>query len=125
LVAVAVGLGMTKVRLTGGEPLVRKDIDHLVARIGAIRTAGPVDDDERLGSGTTCCELRSLRPEPHQYQSGYRCARTGFERIARRGNLSSVMEGIAAAQEAGLTPLKLNCVVMRGWTRTRSWISLA
>lgn len=115
LVSIAVGLGMTKIRLTGGEPLVRKDIDRLVESIGAIpglrdlsmTTNGSVlarhaANFARAGLNRINISLDTLRPDR-------------FARIARRGNLESVMEGIAAAQESGLTPLKLNCVVMRGW----------
>ena len=115
LVRIAAELGMTKFRLTGGEPLVRKDIDLLVARIGAIpgirdlsmTTNGSVlarhaEKFAQSGLNRINISLDTLRPER-------------FSRIARRGDLSSVLEGIAAAQAAGLTPLKLNCVVMRGW----------
>jgi cyclic pyranopterin phosphate synthase len=115
LVRIAVGLGMTKIRLTGGEPLVRKDIDALVERIGAIpglrdlsmTTNGSVlarhaANFARSGLNRINISLDTLRPDR-------------FTRIARRGSLDAVLDGIAAAQEAGLTPLKLNCVVMRGW----------
>ena len=115
LVSIAVGLGMTKIRLTGGEPLVRKDIDTLVARIGAIpglrdlsmTTNGSVlarhaASFARSGLNRINISLDTLRPER-------------FTRIARRGDLGAVLDGIAAAQQEGLTPLKLNCVVMRGW----------
>ena len=115
LLKIAAELGMTKIRLTGGEPLLRRDIDQLVARIGAIpglrdlsmTTNGSVlarhaASFARSGLNRINISLDTLRPDR-------------FARIARRGNLESVMEGIAAAQAAGLTPLKLNCVVMRGW----------
>jgi len=115
LVRIAVELGMTKIRLTGGEPLVRKDIDQLVARIGAIpglrdlsmTTNGSVlarhaAHFAQSGLNRINISLDTLRPDR-------------FARIARRGNLESVLEGIAASQEAGLTPLKINCVVMRDW----------
>lgn len=115
LVRIAVDLGMTKIRLTGGEPLVRKDIDQLVARIGAIpglrdlsmTTNGSVlarhaANFAHSGLNRINISLDTLRPDR-------------FARIARRGNLDSVLEGIAAAQEAGLKPLKINCVVMRDW----------
>ena len=115
LVRIAVDLGMTKIRLTGGEPLVRKDIDRLVARIGAIpglrdlsmTTNGSVlarhaANFAQSGLNRINISLDTLRPDR-------------FTRIARRGNLESVLEGIEAAQQAGLTPLKINCVVMRDW----------
>ena len=115
LVKIAVGLGMTKIRLTGGEPLVRKDIDRLVAHIGAISglrdlsmtTNGSVlaryaASFAQSGLNRINISLDTLRPDR-------------FTRIARRGSLDSVLEGIKAAEDAGLKPLKLNCVVMRGW----------
>jgi len=115
LVRIAVGLGMSKIRLTGGEPLVRKDIDQLVARIGAIpglrdlsmTTNGSVlarhaAHFAKSGLNRINISLDTLRPDR-------------FARIARRGSLESVLDGIAASQEVGLTPLKINCVVMRGW----------
>jgi cyclic pyranopterin phosphate synthase len=115
LVRIAVSLGMTKIRLTGGEPLVRKDIATLVERIGAIPGLRDLSmttngflleryaaDFARHGLNRINISLDTLRPER-------------FARIARRGNLEDVLAGIEAAQEAGLSPIKLNCVVMRGW----------
>lgn len=115
LVRIAARLGMSKFRLTGGEPLVRKDIDELVERIG--RTPGLRDlsmttngfllaDHARTfaqhGLNRVNISLDTLRAER-------------FAAIARRGNLEAVLAGIDAALEAGLAPIKLNCVVMRGW----------
>ena len=115
LVHIAAELGMTKIRLTGGEPLVRKDIDLLVAKIGAIpglrdlsmTTNGSLlaryaADFARGGLNRVNVSLDTLRPER-------------FQKLARRGNLEEVLSGLRAAQEAGLAPMKLNCVVMRGW----------
>ena len=115
LVRIAIGLGMTKIRLTGGEPLVRKDIAVLVAKIGSIpglrdlslTTNGFLLDRyaagfARSGLHRVNISLDTLRPER-------------FVRIARRGNLDDVLAGIDAALAAGLSPIKLNCVVMRGW----------
>ncbi|HZT41785.1 MAG TPA: GTP 3',8-cyclase MoaA [Chthonomonadaceae bacterium] len=115
LARIAVGLGLTKIRLTGGEPLVRKDIEQLVNRIGAI--AGLRDfslttngfllarhavEFARSGLKRVNISLDTLHSER-------------FARIARRGGLEEVLAGIEAARSAGLTPIKLNCVVMRGW----------
>lgn len=115
LVRIAVGLGMTKIRITGGEPLVRKDISVLIRKIGAIpglrdlslTTNGFLltryaDEFARDGLHRINISLDTLRPER-------------FARIARRGHLEEVLEGIEAAKRAGLMPLKINCVVMRGW----------
>lgn len=114
LVRIAVELGMTKIRLTGGEPLVRKDIVTLARFIGAIpglrdlsmttnglllpRLARDLAD---AGVNRINISLDTLRPDR-------------FVAIARRGNLDDVLAGIDAAMEAGMSPLKLNMVVMRG-----------
>lgn len=115
LVRIALELGMSKVRLTGGEPLVRRDIALLIQKIGALpglrdlsmTTNGFLldryaEDFARYGLSRVNISLDTLRPDR-------------FAQIARRGNLSEVLNGIDAALAAGLTPLKLNCVVMRGW----------
>lgn len=115
LARIAVCLGMTKIRLTGGEPLIRKDIGLLVQRIGALpglrdfslTTNGFLldrcaADFARYGLNRVNISLDTLREDR-------------FTQIARRGDLGSVLSGIEAALEAGLSPIKLNCVVMAGW----------
>jgi len=115
LVTVAASLGISKVRLTGGEPLVRRDIQHLVARLGAVpgisdlsmttngfQLARFAQEFVANGLHRVNISLDSLHPDR-------------FRRIARRGDLDEVLEGITVAKEAGLTPIKINCVVMRGW----------
>lgn len=115
LATIAVSLGMTKLRLTGGEPLVRKDIERLVKAIGGIpgvrdlslTTNGYLldryaEEFKRGGLSRVNISLDTLKPER-------------FTRIARRGDLEGVWKGIEASLSAGLTPLKLNCVVMRGY----------
>jgi cyclic pyranopterin phosphate synthase len=115
LIRVAASLGMRKVRLTGGEPLLRKDLPELVAEIASIPgiedlscttngflLAEMASDLARAGLGRVNVSLDTLRPER-------------FTAIARRGELAKVLEGIKAAQEAGLSPLKINCVAMRGF----------
>lgn len=115
LIRIAVELGMTKIRLTGGEPLVRKDILTLVQKIGAIPGLQDLSittngyllsryaaDFAKAGVNRVNISLDTLRPDR-------------FTRIARRGSLDEVLAGVHAAQEAGMTPLKINCVAMRGW----------
>ncbi len=115
LARIAVNLGMTKLRLTGGEPLVRKDIGLLVEKIGSIpglrdlsmTTNGFLfdryaDDFAKHGLNRVNISLDTLRSDR-------------FAKIARRGTLQEVLDGIDSALKAGLSPLKLNCVVMRGW----------
>jgi len=114
VVRAAASLGITKIRLTGGEPLVRKGLVDLVAMLARI----PGIDDlamttngtllaryaQRLkaaGLGRVNVSLDTLKPER-------------FRRITRLGELSDVLEGIAAAKKAGLVPVKINTVLMRG-----------
>jgi cyclic pyranopterin phosphate synthase len=115
LARIFVGLGARKLRLTGGEPLLRADLPALVAMLAAI----PGVEDLAL---TTNGHLLPRLAEP--------LARAGLRRVTvsidshdeavfRRmsGGFSSparVLEGIAAAERAGLRPIKLNCVVERG-----------
>ena len=112
---VAVSLGVRKLRLTGGEPLARPQLVRLVQALAAIPGVG---DLAMTTNGTLLARhaasladaglkrvnvsLDSLRPER-------------FHRISRVGNLSDAMAGIAAAEAAGLLPIKLNVVVVRGW----------
>jgi cyclic pyranopterin phosphate synthase len=115
LIRIAVSLGMHKIRLTGGEPLIRKDIGLLVEKLGTIPGLADLSmttngflmsryasDFARYGLNRVNISLDTLRPDR-------------FASIARRGNLEEVLCGIEAALEAGLSPVKLNCVVMRGW----------
>ncbi|MEO7039026.1 MAG: GTP 3',8-cyclase MoaA [Candidatus Elarobacter sp.] len=114
IVRAAAHVGVRSIRLTGGEPLIRRDLDRLVALIAAI----PGIDDIALstnglllaaqapalraaGLGRVNISLDTLQDER-------------FTAIARRPGLSRVLEGIDAAIVAGLTPVKLNCVLMRG-----------
>ncbi|WP_148861435.1 GTP 3',8-cyclase MoaA [Marinobacter fonticola] len=106
-------LGTQKIRLTGGEPLVRKGILGLVREIGALglrdfamTTNGsqlPRYADELRAGGLhrLNISLDSLDPER-------------FQRITRTGKLSQVLDGIDAAREAGFKSIKLNVVILKG-----------
>jgi cyclic pyranopterin phosphate synthase len=113
-VRAAASLGISKVRLTGGEPLVRKGLVDLVAMIAripgiddlAMTTNGILltrhaEELKAAGLRRVNVSLDTLRPER-------------FCRITRLGELSDTLEGIAAAKEAGLVPVKVNTVVIRG-----------
>jgi cyclic pyranopterin phosphate synthase len=115
LVKVAASLGVDKVRLTGGEPTVRRGVVELVRAINAVpgiqriamttngirlgELAGPLAD---AGLCQINVSIDSLQPDR-------------FHAITRRGDLDDVWRGIAAAQAAGMDPIKLNCVVTRGF----------
>ena len=108
---VAVASGVTKVRITGGEPLVRKGISALVRMISDIEG---IDDLSITTNGTLLKQfaadlkiaglqrvnisLDTIDPEK-------------FKSITRTGDIKEVFEGIKAAKNAGLFPVKINCVI--------------
>jgi cyclic pyranopterin phosphate synthase len=110
--------GVDSIRLTGGEPTVRAHLPELVSRIAGLRTADgrPVD----LALSTNGASLRLLAPD--LVAAGLRRVNVSldtlrpdrFVALTRRDSLDAVLDGIAAAQEAGLDPVKVNAVVMRG-----------
>jgi cyclic pyranopterin phosphate synthase len=114
IVRAAASVGVRSIRLTGGEPLVRRDLARLVGRIAAI----PGIDDIALSTNGILLadQAQSLAA------AGLRRVNVSldtlvperFERIARRPGLERVLAGIDAALAAGLGPLKINCVVLRG-----------
>lgn len=115
LVGVFARLGVRKVRLTGGEPLLRRDLETLVAELAAI----PEVDDLALttngvllarhaealraaGLGRITVSLDTLRPER-------------FETFTKSARWDDVVQGLGTARAAGFTGLKLNTVVIRGY----------
>jgi cyclic pyranopterin phosphate synthase len=114
IVRIAVQAGIRKVRLTGGEPLVRKDLVSIVAGIGALEG---VDD---LSLTTNGFLLKDLAPSlasaglTRINVSVDTLRKDRFKAVARRGDLDSVIAGIDAARAAGIGPIKINCVAMRG-----------
>ncbi len=114
IVRAAASVGVRSIRLTGGEPLIRRDLPRLVARIAAIPG---IEDIALSTNGLLLAEhARALRA------AGLRRVNISldtlhedrFFAIARRPGLDRVLAGIDAAVAAGLGPIKLNCVVMRG-----------
>ena len=107
-------LGVTKVRLTGGEPLLRKDILDLTKMLGEIPGLGdiPLSTNAHLLAGLTSklknnginranISIDSLKP-------------LRFKEITRDGDLERVIKGIDAAIAVGIKPIKINMVVMKG-----------
>jgi GTP 3',8-cyclase len=115
VVSVMAGMGLRRLRLTGGEPLVRRDLPALAAMLAAV----PGIDDIALSTNAVLLRrmaqplresgvqrvnisLDSLRPDR-------------VDAIARRpGSHAAVMDGLKAAEEAGFAPIKVNAVIMRG-----------
>jgi cyclic pyranopterin phosphate synthase len=115
-VRVATKLGVNKVRLTGGEPLVRRELDKLVAQIAAI--------PEILDVGLTTNGILLADQAEALYAAGLRRINISldaldpvrFKEITRREGYEQVIEGIHAAQEVGFDPVKVNAVTIRGMT---------
>src|SRR5580658_10153941 len=112
-VQIAVGLGINKLRVTGGEPLVRKDLPVLIRRLAAIPG---LRDLALTTNGVQLAEL--AKP---LYEAGLRrinvhldtLDRARFLQITRRDDLDKVLAGIAAAQRLGFGPIKLNAVAVK------------
>jgi len=112
-VRIAVGLGIDKVRVTGGEPLVRRDLPVLVRSLAAIPG---IRDLALTTNGVLLPELA----EP-LYEAGLRrinvhldtLDRGRFREISRRDDLDRVLEGIAVAKRLGFDPIKLNAVAVK------------
>jgi cyclic pyranopterin phosphate synthase len=107
-------LGIREVRFTGGEPLLRRDLDTIVTRTAALAPRPEISmTTNGIGLGRRAGALRAagldrinvsldtLRPEV-------------FRKLARRDRLPDVLDGLSAAAAAGLTPVKVNTVLMRG-----------
>jgi cyclic pyranopterin phosphate synthase len=106
--------GVNGVRLTGGEPTVRADLEVLVRMLHEL--------DPALDLSLTTNGLKLKEMSPALRDAGLRRVnvsldtidRERFHRIARRDRLPEVLEGLAAARDAGFSPIKVNAVLMRG-----------
>ena len=113
-VGVAAGLGVDKIRLTGGEPLVRRDLPELVAKVAAV--PGIVDVGLTTNGILLAAMARAL------WDAGLRRINVSldtldparFRELTRRDGVEQVIEGILAAKESGFDPVKLNAVVIKG-----------
>jgi cyclic pyranopterin phosphate synthase len=114
----AIAAGFHRVRLTGGEPTLRSDLVEIVARLAAVPGMGDIamttngillpklaGDLKRAGLKRVNIHLDTLNPER-------------VRQIMRWGDLARIWQGIEAAEATGLTPLKLNTVVARGYNET-------
>jgi cyclic pyranopterin phosphate synthase len=114
------GLGIRKVRLTGGEPLLRKGIVHFVSDLAQLRSADGTPLEITL---TTNGHLLAELAQPLKDAGLHRVTVSmdavdpeRFARITRVPNgYHSVLAGIRAAKRAGLEPVKVNCVLLRGF----------
>jgi len=108
---IAVSKGICKIRITGGEPLVRKDVEKLIAMLASVKrvtdlsltTNGQLLEEKApklkaAGLHRVNVSLDTLDP-------------TRYAQITRGGALEQTLAGIRAAQSAGLNPVKINCVI--------------
>jgi GTP 3',8-cyclase len=115
-VEVAAPLGIDKVRLTGGEPLMRRDLHKLVTllvRIPGIRDIGMTTNGVLLADQAQAlfdAGLRRLNVSLDTLDPGR------FRELTRREGLDKVLEGLAAAKRVGFHPIKVNAVSIRGYT---------
>lgn len=129
LAAIFVSLGVRKLRVTGGEPLVRHDLPELVAMLAPLRTS----DDEPVDIALTTNGSALRRLARPLAEAGLRRITVSLDSLDdetfRRMNgvnfpVERVLDGIAAAREAGLAPVKINVVLRRGLNES-SILSLA
>ncbi len=115
LAKVFLELGIVKLRVTGGEPMLRKNLEILIERLAALPgladlalTTNGFSLDAKaallkeVGLRRVTVSLDSLRQDR-------------FREMTGKDDLENVLRGIRAAQDAGLEPVKINCVVVRGW----------
>lgn len=114
VVRLFVHLGVEKVRLTGGEPMARRDLEKLIGKLSALENAPELclttngslladkaADLKAAGLRRINVSLDSLKPDR-------------FRQITKRGDLNKVLDGLFTAKWAGLSPIKINAVVERG-----------
>ena len=114
IAVIAARIGVSRIRLTGGEPLIRKNLAHLIASLASIKgiedislttngqlLAAMADQLAEAGLGRINVSLDSLRPDR-------------YREMTRGGDLGTALAGIAAAEKAGLNPVKINMVPIRG-----------
>ncbi len=113
VVKVCTKLGINKIRITGGEPLVRKGIVSLVQMISVIEG---IEDLSMTTNGVLLQDFAFALAEAGLMRVNVSLDtidRWKFEEITRRDALISVFKGIEAAKNAGLMPVKINCVLMK------------
>lgn len=107
-------LGVTEVRFTGGEPLVRKGLVGIVERVAGMEQAPEMSlTTNGIGLSRLAAPLAAAGLDRVNVSLDTIRADT-FEQITRRRRLDDVLAGLAAAQQAGLGPVKVNAVLLRG-----------
>ena len=114
IVRIAVGLGVEKVRITGGEPLLRRDVPELVARLSrmaGIRDLAMTTNGSQFAAHAVALRAAGLKRVSFSLDS---LDPENFKRITGREGPRAVLAGIAQAKGLGFAPVKVNAVVIRG-----------
>ena len=114
VVRICAAMGVEKIRLTGGEPLLRPGVEEITARLArvpGIRAVSMTTNGLLLPQKAAALKAAGLAGINISLDS---LDRDRFRQLTRRDELDRVLAGIAAAAEAGLAPIKINAVVMRG-----------
>lgn len=125
LAGVAVSLGIEEIRLTGGEPLLRRDLVDVVAGLASLDPAPEISMTtngvglSRIAGDLRAAGLTRVNVSIDTLQ------RETFIELAKRDRLQDTLDGIRAAASVGLTPVKLNSVLMRGVNDTEAPALLA
>jgi cyclic pyranopterin phosphate synthase len=109
--SIAVEMGMESIRLTGGEPLIRRDIVDLVSMIAGVEN---LRDFAMTTNGVLLEEFAFMLADAGLHRVNISLDTLDpdrYERLTGGGDIERVLAGIAAAKEAGLNPIKLNCVI--------------
>ncbi len=107
----AVEMGIERIRLTGGEPLIRRDIVDLVSMISGVRN---LRDFSMTTNGVLLEEFAIMLADAGLHRVNISLDTldpSRYEQLTGGGDIERVLSGIDAAKEAGLTPIKLNCVI--------------
>ena len=115
LARIFLGMGIRKLRVTGGEPLLRKDLDNLIGRLAALpglEDLALTTNGFSLSSKAGLLKRAGLNRVTVSLDS---LDRERFREMTGQDDLDRVLEGIRVAQQEGLEPVKINCVVVRDW----------
>ncbi len=115
IASILVEMGISKIRITGGEPMVRRDLEGLVARLSAlpgVQTLAMTTNAVLLADKAYIFKQSGLKALNISLDS---LRRERFQEITQRDDFDKVMAGIDAALSAGFESIKLNCVVMAGY----------
>ena len=114
LARIFIGLGVEKIRLTGGEPLLRRDLDRLVAglsRLDGLKDLSLTTNGSLLAESAPLLAAAGLKRVNVSLDT---LDPAKFERITQRRDLDRILEGLSLARAHGLNPVKINTVVERG-----------